>query len=105
MGLWLIVGALVLVGAAMVMWSNASAKAEGEQLAEDMSDALIGEDDFFEEDIEPDHTASYVLGAAECDQEGLYWIDVLGGPQQLLMTRIPMELQLHWTGAPGTTGP
>lgn len=29
----------------------------------------------------------------EMDQEGVWWIDVLGGPQQRLMTRIPAELR------------
>ena len=31
----------------------------------------------------------------ELDEEGLWWIDVLGGDDQVLMTRIPAELRIQ----------
>jgi hypothetical protein len=31
----------------------------------------------------------------ELDEEGLWWIDVLGGDEQVLLTRIPAELRIQ----------
>jgi hypothetical protein len=41
----------------------------------------------------------------EMDETGPWWIDVLGGDQRRLMTRVPLELQDQWTKGPATPGP
>jgi hypothetical protein len=39
------------------------------------------------------------------DQQGIWWIDVLGGDQRVLMTRVPLEFQDLWVMGPQVQGP
>lgn len=37
----------------------------------------------------------HIQTALDLDQEGVYWLDILGGDNQLLMSRVPLELQVQ----------
>lgn len=59
-GAALIVGALLLAGAAFLMWTTGTEDAEADQLAEEFRAAINGD---LADDVEPDRAGPIALGA------------------------------------------